>query len=244
MSAGSARIPLWMPATSLGVGGETRADRPDRFVGDPDRLAARLGRQRASQLPNDHGGLLARLAFRLRLANADNRREAGLQRRFRLGADGLISLMVIGPALGVPNDHISRAGVLEHRGRDVAGESAAGLGGAVLAPQAEIGALDPEGGLRDQRRRRTDEQFGGAGFPRVHRLPDRVDLGQRAGKAIHLPISGDQRPYARGHSGLSATLIGGCYHRPLPLQSHRFAYAKHASAAREGALRGPKRKDG
>ena len=110
------------------------------------------------------------------------------------------------------------------------------MGIAVLPAEAEIGALDPEGGLRDQRRRRTDEQFGRAGFPRVRRLPDRVDLDQGPGKAVHLPISGDQRPYARGHSGLSATLIGGCYHRPPPLQSRPFAYAKHSSAAREGAL--------
>ena len=108
-------------------------------------------------------------------------------------------------------------------------------------PRLRSASLDPEGGLRDQRRRRTDEQFGTAGFPRVRRLPYRVDLGQRPGQAVHLPISGDQRPYARGHSGLSATLIGGCYHRPPPLQSHPFAYAKHSSAAREGALARPEK---
>jgi hypothetical protein len=65
------------------------------------------------------------------------------------------------------------------------------MGVAVLTAEAEIGALDPEGGLRDQRRRWADEQFGRAGLPRVRRLPDRIDLRQGSGKAVHLPISGD-----------------------------------------------------
>ena len=128
-------------------------------------------------MPNDHSGLLARFALSMGLADADNRREASLQRRFRLRADKLVSLVVIVPTLGVPDDHVPGARVLEHCGRNVAGESAARLGVAILTAEAEIGALDPEGGLRDQRRRRADEQFGRAGFPRVHRLPDRIDLG-------------------------------------------------------------------
>ena len=105
----------------------------------------------------------------------------------------------------MPHDHVTRACVPEHGGRKVAGESPADLGMTILSPEAELAALDPPGGLRDQRRRRADEELGVAGFARIRRLPHGVDLNQRPAKAIHLPVSRDQRANARSYSGLSAT---------------------------------------
>ena len=76
-----------------------------------------------------HVQRLARLALRLRLAQADQRRHARLDRRAGLGADLLVGLAPGVAALGVADDHEARAGLAEHGRRDLAGMGARGGGG-------------------------------------------------------------------------------------------------------------------
>ena len=176
-------------------------------------------------MPDDDRGLLARFALGLRLADADDRGKAGLQRRFGLGANEFVGLVMMRPTLRMSHDDVTRAGVLEHRGGNVAGESPARLGRAILSAEAELAPLDPPGGLRDQRRRRADEQLGGAGFARVGRRriasisardPERPFIFQ-------LPATSGRTPGVM--SALSAFSWPGCYHAPTPMQMQ-------ASAAR------------
>ena len=56
-----------------------------------------------------------------RFADADDRRQPGPQRRLGLGAHQAVGLAVIGAPLGMADDDIAGAGVLQHLGRDVAG---------------------------------------------------------------------------------------------------------------------------
>ena len=62
--------------------------------------------------------------------------QAGLQRRFRLGADERVGLVMERATLGMADDDVGRARVLEHRGGNVAGEGAARLRMAVLGAEA------------------------------------------------------------------------------------------------------------
>ena len=178
---------------------EAGADRPYRLIGDHHGLARAPGRERPSELPNDDSGLLARLALGMGLADANDRNETGLQRRFGLGVDKLVGLFVDRAALGVADDDVSRARVLEHGGRNVAGERPARLRAAILGAERELAAFDLPGRLSEQRERREDSELGLARFAGVGRAAHRVDLVERRGKAVHLPVAGDERTHARGH---------------------------------------------
>ena len=83
----------------------------------------------------------ARFAFSPRLADADDRSEARLQRGFRLGADELVGLVMMCATLGMSDDDIGRARVLEHGRGNVAGERAACLGMAVLRAKPSLPPL-------------------------------------------------------------------------------------------------------
>src|SRR5215510_4028939 len=112
---------------------EPAADRPDRLIGDDQIFGGGAVRQRAVELRPHHGERAAGLAFAAGLPDADNGREPGTAGGQRLLAHVGIGLPVVAAPLGVPDDGGGRAGVLEHFGRQVAGECAPGLGVAVLA---------------------------------------------------------------------------------------------------------------
>ena len=122
------------------------------------------------------------------------------------------------PALGMPDDDIGGAGVLEHRRRDVAGEGAARFWMTVLRAEADASARELPRCLSDERRGGTDEKLGGAGLAGVGGPPHRLDFDQRPGKSVHFPVASDQGADVGGHAGLQAR-TAGCYQTPK-------AYAK------------------
>ena len=70
---------------------------------------------------------LVAIALVERFADADDRHEAGGERRVRLLVDGVVGLAEQRAALGVADDHVARAGLAHHRRADLAGERALAL---------------------------------------------------------------------------------------------------------------------
>jgi hypothetical protein len=126
------------------------------------------------------------------LPDADDGREPGAVRGYCLGANVGICLVVIGAAFRMADDDSHGAGILEHFGGDIAGMSASGLGVTILAADQKFRVLGRPDALRDQGGRRTDHQVGGN---TVHAGNDFRKLGQRGGKAVHLPVARHQRAY-------------------------------------------------
>src|SRR5208337_1109200 len=207
------------------------ADRPHRLIGDDDGRT-RSGRgQRFSQLPDDHGGRPPGLALGSRLADADDRYEPGLQRRFRLGAHQPVGLVMQHAALGVADDDIGRAGVLEHRGGNVAGEGAARLGMAILRAQREFAPLELPGGLGEEGRRRADRKLGRPRLARVGGFAHGLDLDERRREAVHFPVAGDERANVGGHFERLRDCLRGVIIARQPLQSANQEFEKSWQAA-------------
>ena len=75
-------------------------------------------------------------------------------------------------------------------------------------------------------------ELGGAGFARVRRLAHRLDFSERPGKAVHLPVAGDERAHARGHLGSPMSWIwAGVIIAATPMQSARAPLDKARSLA-------------
>ena len=110
----------------LGGGCATGADRPDRLVGDDDASqAARIDRgQVGLELALEHGLGLAGVALLLDLADAEDRLQAGEQRRWDLARQRLVGLAEVAATLGVAEEDSLDAGLDQHRRRDLAGEGA------------------------------------------------------------------------------------------------------------------------
>src|SRR5216117_3750865 len=79
--------------------GKTRADGPDRLIGDDRIVRARRGGNRPLQLACDHSKFLASCALGQCFADADNSDEPGAIGGLGLAAYDLVDLSVIGPAL-------------------------------------------------------------------------------------------------------------------------------------------------
>ena len=108
----------------LGLGDLAGADRPDRLVGDRD-LAEPLGRHLGEALLDLVAQLalgVALLALGLGLADAEDRREAGGERRRDLERQRLVGLGEQLAALRVPEHHAVDIQLGEHRRGDLAGE--------------------------------------------------------------------------------------------------------------------------
>src|ERR1700722_1588885 len=100
------------------------ADRPDRFIGDDEFVGRGTVRQRAGKLAGTDRCLPARLAFRPRFADAENRDKAGPPCGGNLGAHIGVALAVAVAPLGMADDDVGAAGVLQHLGADVTGKGA------------------------------------------------------------------------------------------------------------------------
>ena len=73
----------------------------------------------------------------LGFANADDGGKPGAMRRTRLGVDESVDLPVIGPALGMTDDHRRRPAICQHLGGDIAGMSARSQRMAILGTQSD-----------------------------------------------------------------------------------------------------------
>ena len=119
----------------------TGANRPDGFIRDDGILACAAVGQGACKLFGDdiQGG--ARAAIRLAFADADDGRQPRVPSGLRLGRDISIRFAIGIAALGMAEDHIGRADLLDHRGRDIASEGTFRLCVAILRADANGGAL-------------------------------------------------------------------------------------------------------
>ena len=78
------------------------------------------------------------LPFLERLADADDRREPRADRRQRLAVDDRVALPEQPPPLGMADDHVLRAGFLDHGRRHLARERALALPVEVLRRDADV----------------------------------------------------------------------------------------------------------
>src|SRR5690606_8727798 len=106
-----------------------RADGPHGLVGDDERRELRGGetRERALDLRERVGDLLARLADVQTLAHADDRGDALTHGGDDLLVDQRDRLAVVLAALGVADRDVAHAELGEHRRRDLAGVRALGV---------------------------------------------------------------------------------------------------------------------
>ena len=176
----------------LGGGGLAGADGPHGLIGD-DALAQLLGGyagQRGLHLQGDelHGD--AQLPLLQRLTHADNGVQTGLQRGQYLLVDDEIRLAEILAALGVADDDVLHAQILQHIGGDLAGVGAGLLKEHVLCANGHAGILESLDGGGDV--------HGGD----AHHYVAPLGLGQQglqllgeffrlAGGLVHLPVAGD-----------------------------------------------------
>jgi len=181
-----------MHAGDIGRGrGAPRADGPDGLIGEREGLALERLRQGLPDLGSHHGLGLAAVALGQGLADADDGMQARPQGRLDLGRDAGAGLAQPVAALGVAQDHPTRPGVVQQFGRDAPGEGPGRLGPAVLGPdlhrRSGRGARDP----LDQRRRGKHHHLGAPAVLRRVGLQG-LDLRQAGGRAVHLPVPGDQ----------------------------------------------------
>ena len=160
----------------------------------------------------------------LRLADADDGDEPGAPRGFRLGAHDGVGLAVVGAALGMADDDMRGAGVLQHLGRDVAGMRAAFLGVAVLA--AGLDRRAATGSRRPASSSVAGTQISAsvsASRPLMKPWPIGAQLVERGAGAVHLPVAGDQRADSWRHRRVSfaATAVDGALPTKIRPQSNR-----------------------
>src|SRR5437879_7477074 len=123
----------------LGCGVATGADRPHRFVGHHAQLecAGTAQFQHHIELAGDHFVSAPGVAIRQLLAHAQDRYQALGVRRAKLARHQLIALAIQQAPLGVADDHVFAAYILEHGGRDLTGERALRVRADILATETE-----------------------------------------------------------------------------------------------------------
>src|SRR4029453_720631 len=165
--------------------------------------------QGAADLALDDLGGAAGLALLQDLADADDRLHAGPEHGPGLAVDQLVVLARVLAALGVADGHVLAAQLGQHRGRDLTGVGALGLGVAVLGAEGDrqLVPVDQGADAAQGGERRADRDLDGGGVL----APERP--GQLLGELdplqvvlVHLPVAGDQR--AARHGGPSFRRVG------------------------------------
>ena len=168
------------------------ADGPDRLIGHGEGLAGERSRQGAADLARttataSPASRWARVSP-TQMIGSSPARSGGLD----LGGDQGVGLAELLTALGVAEDDQGRAGVLQHLGRDAAGEGAR-ASARQSWPPISIGPPSTtrpcvRSGSRAGTGRRGPRRLG---FQISQRL-QAPGLGQIGGQAVHLPVAGDQ----------------------------------------------------
>src|SRR5690606_24435232 len=110
----------------------TRADGPDRLVGNDDFMMLGSVRDRGSELGRNHRFGISGIALDLGFADTDNRLKSGANGGFSFCADDFIGFAMVGAPLGVADNDILSARISQHPGRDVPGMGARSLSMAIL----------------------------------------------------------------------------------------------------------------
>ena len=121
--------------------GQPAADRPHRLVGNDQIVCRRPVGYRALKLCSHHRECASVLAFSAGLAHAHDGAKSGAARSEPLRPHIGVGFLVIGAPLGVADDDGASAGILEHLGRNVAGECSIGLRVTILRTQGHGGPL-------------------------------------------------------------------------------------------------------
>ncbi len=104
-------------------------------------MSARHAGQGALDLVGDQLHGHAQLTLLQALADADDGVQAGLQGGVDLLVDGEVGLVIVLTALGVADDDVLDARLLEHLGGDLAGVGAVGLIVAGLSTDGDVAVL-------------------------------------------------------------------------------------------------------
>ena len=173
-------------------GGLAGADGPHRLIGD-DALAQLLGGhtgQRGLDLQGDqlHGD--AQLPLLQRLAHADDGVQTGLQCGQHLAVYGEVRLAEVLPALGVADDDVLHAQILQHVGGDLTSVGAGLLKEHVLCAHGHPCVLEGLDGGGDVHSGDTHHYVAplGLGQQSLQLLGEFFRL---AGGLVHLPVAGD-----------------------------------------------------
>src|SRR5437879_3330734 len=190
------------------------ADRPHRLVGDHALLEpARPAKlEHHIELPRDHLVRAPRVTIGELLADAQDRHEPPSVRGTELARDQLIALAIQQPPLRVPDDDVLAAHILQHRGRDLAGERPLRIRAQVLAAEARVRAAQQPSDLLQVNERRAHH----AGRRRLRRKARQQlfdELRVLGARAVHLPVTGDN---------------GAAHDRPRTAHSSRLAAAQRA----------------
>src|SRR5205085_12486137 len=100
-----------------------------------------------------------RLSFGRGFPDANDSHEACAVCRERLCADRSVAFVMIAAPLGVADDHRGCAGILEHLGREIAGECTGTLAMAVLRANPDWGAFREASEFHYEYRRRANHHL-------------------------------------------------------------------------------------
>ena len=176
----------------LGSGGLAGADSPQGLVGD-DHVTHLVGGhagQSALDLVSDQLHGHAQLTLLQALAHTDDGEQAGVDGGVDLLVDGEVGLVIILAALGVADDDVLGAGLLDHLSGDLTGVSAVILIVAGLSADGDVAVLEQADGGLDVGGGHTQHHVAplAAGHDGLELLSKSLGLGQGV---VHLPVAGD-----------------------------------------------------
>src|SRR3984893_1345127 len=157
----------WDARTDLGVHrgdvvcgcGQSGSNRPHWFVGDYQDIRASSVRDRSGELRRTHLDRLPLLTLLARLADAQDRHQAGSPRAADLVANDRVRFAVAMTALRVPEDDMAAAQIGQHLGADVAGGGTLWGGMPTLTTQSTAAAGGKGADCGEQGRRRAYEKL-------------------------------------------------------------------------------------
>ncbi len=177
----------------VGCGVAAGADRPDRFVGDDRFLDLLVGEtvQRTAELRCENRLDLAGIALFERLADAENRGHQSSVSGVQLAVDQGVGLAEELPAFAVSQHDETHEERAEHRGADLAGESACGLEVHVLRAQLHVLGRTEHLGHLGKRGERGQQDDVDAQFA-LDLVEEVLDEGSGLGdRLVHLPVRRD-----------------------------------------------------
>ena len=148
-------------------------------------------RQDGVELPCQHHFGVTGLALFERLADADDRNEARIQRNLRLGSDDLVGLTIERATLGVANQHPAHFQIHQHARGNFAGVGAILLGREILGAEGDVAVGQLRSRLRQVGERGADSDVDGieAGHGGLERRQQGLVVGL---PAIHFPVAHHQ----------------------------------------------------
>ena len=189
----------------IGRCGSPGADGPNRFIGQnrARKTCDAVHRDHRIELPRHYG--LGPLGFALLqgFAQAEHRNQSRAQASRKFACHQSVIFMIQAAPLGMPDNHVAAADVLEHGGADLPRESALALGADILRADADRGLRQQQHRIRQVHIRRKYRDI-----DRPLRLDVQLQLAQQGlvctARSVHFPISCHHRTTHRQPSGFLA----------------------------------------